>query len=376
MALDIAQRQVLIDYFGDENGFRWHARILLAQGPDASWVVATPDHNVEFLDLSQHRVRVLRRGGQVQNPNECYLFDPLQDGELDELVAQASELAAVLGFARGAVAAVEPAARATWRIADPALATCGTPVPTAAVGDEDVMLIRGDAALLLVDTSWVPVQRVPDDGLEAWKEAKWSGAGRDPRLAARSRLAVPASERTATEAEAAKAWRPPPKKPEQYPLAGPLVLPEFFDGLRHVGHSLAFHHADWRQRSGVPERGVIAQFHAAVCELLRFAITVDCLDPSNLAVTELTVRHVVRIEQAVARNAKMPDWEGLDEIISTRLAPSGAVEVPAFASWLSGLQRDKAQVLKQGRLLREERVAEGKRKGSGKGGDKDKDKGE
>ena len=43
----------------------------------------------------------------------------------------------------------------------------------------------------------------------------------------------------------------------------------------------------------------------------------------------------------------------------------GAAVAQGFNSWLSTVQRDDAQILKQGRLLREERQAEAKRKGDG-----------
>ena len=56
------------------------------------------------------------------------------------------------------------------------------------------------------------------------------------------------------------------------------------------------------------------------------------------------------IEAACDRNPKQPDWEGLDILV---VAPMNAT-----------CQRDKAVVLKQGRLLREERAAEPKRSGN------------
>jgi hypothetical protein len=72
----------------------------------------------------------------------------------------------------------------------------------------------------------------------------------------------------------------------------------------------------------------------------------------------------------VMRNAKQPDWEGLDIMTSSAVNPTGGVDVPVFTAWLSGAQRDAAKVLQQGRLLREERGHEDKRRN----GDKNKDK--
>ena len=65
-------------------------------------------------------------------------------------------------------------------------------------------------------------------------------------------------------------------------------------------------------------------------------------------------------EMAVSRNAKAPDWEGLDFIFNDRISQSGAVQTQKFEAWLAGVQKDHAQVLKQQRLLREERATESK----------------
>lgn len=50
-------------------------------------------------------------------------------------------------------------------------------------------------------------------------------------------------------------------------------------------------------------------------------------------------------------------------MLSSAVSPNGAVVVEQFAEWLTAGKRRAAQVLKQGRLLREERVGEGRRKG-------------
>ena len=154
-------------------------------------------------------------------------------------------------------------------------------------------------------------------------------------------------------------------------LAGPPVTPEFFDSLQSSGYTLIQYDLGWRSRSGVPERGIIAKFHHALTELLRYLICVDQCDPHHMLTAELLCRWLVSIEAAVSRNPKQPDWEGLDHIVAGKLTSSGAIEVPRFTSWLTGVQRDQAQVMKQGRLLREERVAESKKqqdsKGKGKG---------
>ena len=156
-------------------------------------------------------------------------------------------------------------------------------------------------------------------------------------------------------------WRPPPKAPKDSPLSGPSVVVEFFDSLRASGNTLVQYDAGWRARSGVPDRGVVAKFHTALCEVLRYMVSLDQVDPTNLLGGELVVRWIVLIESAVSRNPKQPDWDGLEHVVASKVTTSGAAEVPGFMTWLTTIQKDQAQVMKQGRLLREERAAEGKR---------------
>lgn len=51
--LDVPERQVLIDFYGDADGFNWHHRLLLLPTPSPGvWVAATPDWDVSRCDLS------------------------------------------------------------------------------------------------------------------------------------------------------------------------------------------------------------------------------------------------------------------------------------------------------------------------------------
>ena len=79
-------------------------------------------------------------------------------------------------------------------------------------------------------------------------------------------------------------------------------------------------------------------------------------------------------EMAVARNPQAPDWEGLDVAFSARIGELGQASARGFEAWLAGAQQDHAVVLKQGRLLREERSAADRRNQSG-GGQKGDQKG-
>ena len=52
LTLDTSLRQVLVNFPQDANGFLWHRRLLVNQGPDARWVAATPTEDVELIDLA------------------------------------------------------------------------------------------------------------------------------------------------------------------------------------------------------------------------------------------------------------------------------------------------------------------------------------
>ena len=99
-ALDTELEQCLVDFFDDASGLHWHHRLLLVEGETGQWIAATPDFDVELLDLSSHRVVPLTRRMVVPAAKaaESYMFDPLNDGEENTLLDQGRALARLLGF--------------------------------------------------------------------------------------------------------------------------------------------------------------------------------------------------------------------------------------------------------------------------------------
>lgn len=156
------------------------------------------------------------------------------------------------------------------------------------------------------------------------------------------------------------AWRD--EEDKEFPLRGPKVAKVLFTSLRSAGQMLLQHHLDFVRKSGVPPRGAIAREHTALTDALRYCVTWDMLDATARVSTELLARRIFVLEAAVARNPKAPDWEGLDMVQSHTLTEEGGVVAAKFAAWVAGVQKDEAIVLKQGRLLREERHAESKKK--------------
>ena len=297
-----------------------------------------------------------------------YHFDAKTAAEIEELASEARALADVLNFPRPPGMEGRTQGTEKWYVSDTSQESFGMEVPEDALCNPDLCVVRDTMGLVKMDEVWMPMSRLHPDRLQAWKLKMWTGPGRDPRLAAAREVAQEAL----NELGMVKDWLPPKALPPHFGLQGPPTVQEFFMALRAAGKTLVQYDSDWRTSSGVPARGGIARFHTALCELLRLLITIDKMDPSNIAAAELGVRWIITIERAVERNPRAPDWDGLEHAVAGRITSSGAAEVAGFMTWLSGVQRDQAQVLKQGRMLREERIAESKRgkqdpKGKGKG---------
>ena len=81
-----------------------------------------------------------------------------------------------------------------------------------------------------------------------------------------------------------------------------------------------------------------------------------CLDELNvisLVSAEAVARKLVQIETAVRRNPKQPDFEGLDLLTTQVVDETGGVTTAGLSTWVAQRQKEGAQTLKQGRLLRE-----------------------
>ena len=368
--LDCEFKQVLLDFFDDENGMLWHHRLLLVRGEPGVWVVATPTLGVQVCKLADHRVLPL--GRKAPFPPELgetvYHFEPIAADVLADLRVKALALANIMGFA---LPVSDAASEGTWLLADPVSPHFGSEVPPEALSAPEACVTRGACGLVQVDGEWAIMERTTLP-VDEWKLAKWSGPGRDPRIACHHMVG---NRRFISETDAIAHWTVS-KKPESHPLLGPLVTREWFMQLQTSGMSLTQYDQQWRLKSGVSELSTIAKFHTALVDALRYMITIDQLDPSQLVSAELLTRDVVRIEHAVARNPKQPDWDGLDVLTSASVSNKGSMETPTFTSWLSTHQRDAATVLKQQRLLREEREAELKRKKQPKGKGKEAAEGE
>ena len=155
-------------------------------------------------------------------------------------------------------------------------------------------------------------------------------------------------------------------KPPFFPLDGPPVLPEFFEGMEQAGLGLVAQHAQWVRSAGLSEMSNVARWHKTLGEILRHLAFVDQLDLPQVVGAEYICRELVKVELAVERNPRAPDWDGLQLITGSRLTDTGGINLREFNSWLSSAQKDAAIVLKQQRLLREEAASSSKNNEKGK----------
>jgi hypothetical protein len=82
--LDVAERQVLINYVND--AVPWHLRVLNIKLDGTRWIWTTPDLACQVGDVANFRIRPIARN--VEIPRECrpaYVFDPTSAVELAEI---------------------------------------------------------------------------------------------------------------------------------------------------------------------------------------------------------------------------------------------------------------------------------------------------
>ena len=102
--LDVPERQVLVDFWEDEDGYFWHHQLLLLQASQAGrWLVATPDLEVQLADLSTHRVVPLQRSDvfPATYRGTIYAFDPdiITGAQIEVLRRSARFLLEIMGGA-------------------------------------------------------------------------------------------------------------------------------------------------------------------------------------------------------------------------------------------------------------------------------------
>ena len=373
-SLDIAEKQVLIDYWDDPAEFYWHHRILLLPTQEPGrWVTATPDYSVETQDLSEHRIIPVQRNAEFPADYRGYIYcfdtDDCSEARIEVMRRQARALAEIMS---GGVVRTDIPDGATWRVSDTAHSSFGMEIPTAIIGDADHFVTRGKTGLVAFDPEdeddpgWVTAELVVQDELDKWRQSKQAGAGRDLRLIGDIRVSG-SREVTFLDAFARSKQVPTPALPG-WPHAGERGAHEFMRGLKLSGLEWISHHNDFIAKSGISRGSGICRSHRRISESLALMMQWDQIDLCNSAAAECLIRFLIAIETAVRRNPRAPDFTLFDEISGQGLDEVGGVTLPGYTKWLADVQRDKAQVLKQQRLWSEEQGKWGKTDQGGGGG--------
>ena len=360
--LDIAEDQVLIDFYDDPNGFFWHHRVLVRSLGSGIWIGFTPTLSVQRIDLNEHRIIVLPRNGNFPQDRiqEVFACDPADfgDGVLANLRNEVNQLASVLG---GGPAPTQVApGGTTWRVSDSCHKLFAEEVPAAALANPEIFIQRGSFALVEIDSELTTAQvESPEDGRQdGFRRRLTTGHGRDVRLLGDERdsdgrrfLSFAAILSLVKEASF-----------EFWPIQGPRSVRDYINAIRQLGAGgfLEFH-ADWVKTSGVGEKSGSAREHRFLLDLLRLMVQWDQLDATSLASAELVVRRLVQIELAVKKNPKTPDYGGLEGLLESAVDGSGAAVLPKLSQWLGEHQKNEAFVLKQMRLWSEEQEVAKKR---------------
>lgn len=361
LTLDLPEKQVLVDFFDDPNQLRWHHRLLLQPTAAAGiWVCATPDFDVERIDLNRHRVQALGRncsfpGGHV---GEVYYFDPIGDDDLRRLRQQGRDLLAVLGAPAAAATAGTPGG--IWRVASTSSDSFGEEVPPALLGDPEQFVqapVGGyehySCGLAYIDDSWTFVQLVEPDGYDRWLRGLTTIAARDPRVIGDKR--DPSGKRRFMDFKDALLKYTEPKSPD-FDLPGQRVTKELITAMSSSGMEWMSHHLDFVHKSGLSSTSGVCRSHRRLSEALQAFQQSDQLNLPALVGIEILCRYLVQIETAVARNPKCPDFQDLDALVGSTVNEIGGLVLPEYNKFIAQAQQAEAFTLKQRRLWREEQV--------------------
>ena len=359
--IDVPESQVAIDFFDDEI-YHWHHRLLLIRGAPGHWITCSPDHELEYMNLTSHRVVPLTRGGVIPERirGNFYMFGEIEDEDLARIRSEALQLARVVGIDLTAAAAGVPSAPDRWIVADTAHEKFGIPIRPDLSADTTRFIFReavGLANIGEVDDDWVAIENVALTDHDSWTSSKQAGPGRDARL-----LPIKRTHRGVRRSSLSDALGQFQSVAQgDWPFRGPRSLLEFLEGVEATGLDLPAYHGHWIKRSGVHPKASVAVEFGNILEVLRHLICYDQLDVTNVAGAELIARRALQIQRAVRQNPRQPSFEGLEAMLSTALDESGGVVTSKFDEYVATEQKNTATILKQQRLWREERDHEVKR---------------
>ena len=275
---------------------------------------------MEVCDLASHRVVPLVRAARFPDRvlGNIYQFAPIGDAELEALRSDADALAVILGGTPAAAARGD----SFWVFSDMADENFGEEVDATVFRNPNAYITKDAHGLVETADGWTVMERMRKDDLSAWKDEKRAGPGRDPRVLPVERDAR--DTRFLSLRDALSAYKTEVKAADD-PWCGPSAIPELLDVIRGTGEELAGFHDFWVRHSGVFPESAAAHTHRALCSVLIHMISFDQLNVPALGSGGAVCRHLLRIERAVKRNPKAPDFIRLDIMTQSRLDAGGAL---------------------------------------------------
>jgi hypothetical protein len=351
--LDVPEPQVLVYFEGDAN-YQWHHRLALRRLKDSTWILLTPDMDLQVTDLAAVRIIALAKNSVIPTDviGNCYLFDPITEDELTDQHMAAARMTEVL-VASTPVAGAKSLGRSQWVQADTGSAGFANHIEDEVMVNSNSGVVRGSVGLALVNGVWELVEKVLVKDLDVWMSDKRSGAGRDPRIAGDKRDVR--GRRWMGLSEAIDCQKPLDlAKEDHWALSGPRSSMEVLTAVRSTGLELNTYHDKWQAKSGIHVDSAICWEHKILFMALALLINFDQVDVSNLAGAEFMCRRILMIQKAVKMNPKCPAFGGLHRMIENNLDESGGLMTVEYTEHIAKLAEAEAKVLKSQRLYREE----------------------
>lgn len=365
--LDVPEMQMLVEFPGDPGGLDYHHRIFWYRVDRAVWIISTPDYDVYEEDYDQMTVIPLPRNGsypagyagQMYVPDNAALM-----AEYPEMKRQAEALAVVRGCSdRPGVPVGQVAQVGHWRVADVDSKSFGEIIPSSELTDvtTNVILVHGGISKRLHVRNGEVLTLELVEKYEEWKEKKRPGlpggdAG-DLRLLSCERLSSGRRQLTLTRA----LEKMSDSKFDDWPHRGQKSCKEFLESVAEHGGDLTTYHTAFLRRSGLSDNSAAAHEYKNLLSILRYAISYDQLDVSNLACLEQVSRRILEIQVAVRRNPKHPTFDAFDYAARGSIDEVGGARASSYGEWMAEQQKNEAKTLKSTREWREEQNAERRR---------------
>ena len=301
-------------------------------------MLLTPDLELEVVDLSTHRHRILARYGPIPADiaDECYIFDEISKAELERQKRMAKTMGSILDDPQ--VVNVDTQQWYVW-------ARFGQAIPLEIVGD---VVALGQHGVVPWDDETEHVREMATTEIDSFKESKKDSLGdarllgehKDPQgcrhMSLQYSLALMSEE-----------------KFDDWGFVGPRATKECLVAIHDGPGDVISYHNEWVRYSRISNSSAIAHEHRSLIETLRLGFSKDQLD-CNLTCMVNVVRRLIVLEMAVARSPAAPDFTGLDVVSETPTAVQGQAYVSAITSWVTERLKERSQIQKQARLLKEE----------------------